>query len=131
MRRMCILLLALGGVAGYWWFRTYEPVGVIQEQLAAIDEGQYSRAYEYLSSTTRATLTFEEFVAMVQNNSVVMEIRGTSLSTRAREGSMAMISGVLKGYGELTCQASYVLVVEEGDWKIQSFHWAPPRRDRS
>lgn len=130
MRAMCLVLVALGGLIGYWWLRTYEPVGVIQEQLAAIDEGQYPRAYEYLSSTTRATLTFEEFVAMVQNNSVVMEIRGTSWPTRAREGSVAMISGVLKGYGELTCQANYVLVLEEGEWRIQSFQWAPPRRDK-
>lgn len=130
MRAMCLVLVALGGLVGYWWLGTYEPVGVIQEQLAAIDEGQYPRAYEYLSSTTRATLTFEEFAAMVQNNSVVMEIRGTSLPTRAREGSVAMIRGVLKGYGELTCQANYVLVLEEGEWRIQSFQWAPPRRDK-
>ena len=127
MRAMCLVLVALGGLVGYWWLRTYEPVGVIQEQLAAIDEGQYPRAYEYLSSATRATLAFEEFVAMVQKNSVVMEIRGTSLPTRAREGSVAMISGVLKGYGELICQANYVLVLEEGEWRIQSFQWSPPR----
>ncbi len=131
MRTMYLVLLAVGGIAGYWWIRTYEPVRVIQEQLAAIDEGQYPQAYEYLSSASRARLTFEEFVTLVQHNSVVTEMRNASLPLRTRKGPTAMISGVLMGYGHLTSQASYVLVQEAGQWKIQSFHWAPPRRDES
>ena len=56
MRTVCLVLLVLGGIAVYWWLRTYEPVGVIQDQLTAIDEGQYPQAYHYLSSTARAKL---------------------------------------------------------------------------
>ncbi|MBS0169520.1 MAG: DUF4864 domain-containing protein [Nitrospira sp.] len=131
MRAMCVVLVILGGSAGYWWLRTYEPVTVIQEQLAAIDEGQYPRAYGYLSSTTKTTLSFEQFVALIQNNSVVMEIRETSFPTRVREGESARISGMLMGYGEMTCQASYVLMQEDGQWKIRSFQWAPPHRSHT
>lgn len=129
MRTMCLVLLAICGLAGYWWLRTYEPVGVIQDQLVAIDEGRYPQAYEYLSSVAKATLPFEEFVASIQNHSVVMETRGTSFPLRTREGPTAIISGLLTGYGGLASQASYMLVQEEGQWKIQRFHWAPPRRD--
>lgn len=129
MRMLCIVLLAISGLAGYWWIRTYESVEVVQSQLAAIGEGRYPQAYDYLSSMAKTTLPFEEFVALIQNNSVVMETRSASFPLRTREGPTAIISGMLTGYGALISQVSYIVVQEKDQWKIQSFHWAPPRED--
>ena len=77
----------------------------------------------------KTTLPFEEFVALIQNNSVVMETRSASFPLRTREGPTAIISGMLTGYGALISQVSYIVVQEKDQWKIQSFHWAPPRED--
>ena len=85
MRMLCIVLLAISGLAGYWWIRTYESVEVVQSQLAAIGKA-ISQAYDYLSSMAKTTLPFEEFVALIQNNSVVMETRSVSFPLRTREG---------------------------------------------
>lgn len=126
MRAMCAVLLVLSGFAGYRWLETYEPVAVIREQLATIDERQYPMAYGSLSSTAQATLNFEPFVAMIQNNSVLMEMRDLSLPMRAREGESAIINGLLAGYGQWTCEACYVLMQEDGRWKTRSFHWSAP-----
>lgn len=127
MRRIGVALLVLAGIAGYWWSRTYDPIGVIQDQLNAIDEGNYPRAYDYLCSMAKAKLTREDFVALIQTNSVVMEARSTSFPSRKREGPTAMISGVLIGYGQSVSEVQYVLIQENGEWRVQSFQWNSPR----
>lgn len=130
MRTMCVVLLAIGGLAAYWWIRTCESVQVVQDQLAAIDEGRYPQSYDYLSSKAKAALPFDEFVTLIQHNTVVRELWGVSFPLRSREGETVMISGLFIGYGALTSQANYVLVLEDGQWKIDKFHWATPRKEK-
>ncbi len=125
-RTLWCVVLALGLAAGYWWCRTAEPVGVIEDQLTAIEEGQYPRAYTYLSTSAQAAVTREEFVTAIQTNSVVMETRRISFRSRTRTGSTATITGILTGYGHCTSEATYQLVKENGQWRIQHFHWSPP-----
>ncbi|MEP7152959.1 MAG: DUF4864 domain-containing protein [Nitrospira sp.] len=128
MRRIMVILLMIAGLGSYWWERTYEPVRVIRAQLEAIDDGRYPQAYNYLSSMAKERLPFQEFVALIQANSVVMETRDTSFASRAIDGTTAAISGVLTGYSPFASDANYTLVQEDGQWRIQSFQWGNPRR---
>lgn len=125
-RTLWCVVLALGLAVGYWWSRTAEPVGVIEDQLTAIDEGQYPRTSAYLSTTAQAMVTREEFVTAIQTNSAVMETRRISFRSRTRTGSTATITGVLTGYGHCTSEATYQLVKEDSQWRIQHFHWSAP-----
>ncbi|MBS0169885.1 MAG: DUF4864 domain-containing protein [Nitrospira sp.] len=124
-----LAVLSLLGVFGlmYWWGQTLRPVGMIRAQLQAIEEGEYWRAYNYLSATARETLPFAEFVALIQENSVVMEPRDSTFSSRKVDGDTAIMSGVLEGYSEHVSNIRYVLVKEHDEWKIASFEWGAPR----
>lgn len=121
-----VMLGALG--VGHWWVRTVQPVGVIRAQLRAIDEGMYPQAYDYLSSTAKATWSFDEFVALIQYNPVVMETRVSTFSSRSVNGNTATIGGVLEGYGLDVSEATYVLVKEGNQWRIENFAWGPPHQ---
>lgn len=116
---------------GYWWVHTLKPVGMIHAQLQAIEEGEYWRAYNYLTAMAKETLAFDEFVALIQNNSVVMEPRESTFLSRTVDGDTAIMSGVLRGYSDHVSAVRYVLVMEEGQWKIASFEWGTPQVDFS
>jgi hypothetical protein len=42
-------------------------------------------------------------------------------------GPNAAISGLFQGCGRFASDATYILVKEDDQWKIQSFQWNPPR----
>lgn len=122
--RILAVLSMLGMLGfGYWWGQTLKPVGMIRAQLQAIEEGEYWRAYNYLSATTKENLSFDEFVALIQENSVVMEPRDSTFLSRNVDGTIAIMSGVLEGYSEHVSDVRYVLVKEDDQWKITSFEW--------
>lgn len=121
---MAIVILGLLAV-GYWWGQTLKPVRIIRDQLEAIDEGAYPQAYEYLSATAKAKLSFNEFVDLILKNTAVMECRDSTFISRKVSGTSAAISGVLEGYGIYRSSAMYVLVKEHDQWKIERFEWSP------
>lgn len=129
MQRMVRVIVVLGVLGfGYWWGQTVKPVGIIRAQLQSIDEGAYPQAYDYLSSTAKATLSFNEFVKLIQNNSVVAETRDSTFLSRSMNGATATIGGILEGYGLDVSDTQYRLVKEGDQWRIESFEWGPPRR---
>lgn len=126
MQRMIGVIVVLGVLGfGYWWGQTLKPVRIIRDQLEAIDEGAYPQAYEYLSSTAKAKLSFNEFVNLISKNTAVMECRDSTFISRKVSGTTAAISGVLEGYGIYRSDAMYVLVKENDQWKIERFEWNP------
>lgn len=129
---MILAVLSMLGMlgCGYWWGQTLKPVGMIRAQLQAIEEGEYWRAYNYLSATAKENLSFGEFVALIQENSVVMEPRDSTFLSRNVDGATAIMSGVLEGYSEHVSDVRYVLVKEDDQWKIASFEWGAPRPSR-
>lgn len=126
--RILAVLSMLGMLGfGYWWGQTLKPVEMIRAQLQTIEEGEYWRAYNYLSATAKENLSFGEFVALIQENSVVMEPRDSTFLSRNVDGTIAIMSGVLEGYSEHVSDVRYVLVKEGDQWKIASFEWGTPR----
>jgi len=116
---------------GYWWVRTSEPVNVVLDQLRAVEEGQHWRAYEYLSASARKKLSLSEFRMLIEDNSILEDPYSIKFPSRSIEGNTATISGVIEGYGEYSSDAKYVLIREEGQWRIESFEWGPLRREAS
>lgn len=116
------LLLGLG----YGWNRVMLPAQTIRAQLQLIDEGLYLEAYGYFSPSARNNLTFDEFVATIQRNHVVMEVRSSILHSRTVNGITASVTGTLEGYGPEVSDVTYTLIKQEGRWTIDTFNWSPP-----
>lgn len=109
----------------WWWPQTKSPVGIVRDQLYAIEEGLYPQAYNYLSSSARGKLSFTDFVALIGNNSVVRETLDSTFRSREMADQRTTVRGVVKGYGGFHSAPEYVLVKEDGQWKIDHFEWGP------
>ena len=114
-------------VLGYWWGQTVKPVGIIRAHLQAIEDGEYGKAYSYLSLRAQEQVSYDEFVTLIQENSVVMEPRGSTFLSRKVNGNTASINGFVEGYSEYVSDVRYVLVKEAHQWKIVRFEWGVPR----
>lgn len=112
---------------GYWWGQTIKPVGVIRAQLQAIEDGEYKKAYSYLSARAKELVSYEAFVRLIQGNSVVMEPRDSTFLSRKVDGTIAAITGSLEGYGGYVSEVEYVLVKEANEWRIATFDWGIPQ----
>ncbi|MCS6325543.1 MAG: DUF4864 domain-containing protein [Nitrospira sp.] len=119
----CAVLL----MGGYWWAHTSVPLATILDQLTAIDEGLYPQAYNYLSSSAQATLSFSEFVTQIEGNSVVRENCHSTFPSRTTAGATATVSGILQGCPHLTSEVEYRLVKDGDEWKIEWFQWGRTR----
>jgi Domain of unknown function (DUF4864) len=126
MRKQLIILVLLGGVGWWFWGRTLEPVRVIRAQLEAIDKGNYTQAYDYLSPVAKKQLTVNDFVALVRATSVVSKNYASTFLSRKVENNVATISGTLQGFEGQVREVRYILVKEGDRWMIQSFTWSPP-----
>ncbi|MBI3965153.1 MAG: DUF4878 domain-containing protein [Chloroflexi bacterium] len=118
------------------------PADVVRNYYVAIQRGDLSRAYDYLSASTRAQTKYEEFVQRTG-------YRGTSRAPRARlrvedtkiEGDTATVSVVVTrasrggpfgmfGSDEWSNSRAIVLRRESGQWRISDpsepyglFYW--------
>ncbi|HXX74410.1 MAG TPA: DUF4864 domain-containing protein [Nitrospiraceae bacterium] len=127
MRRAFLLLMLLGGLGWWYWGRSVEPVRVIHAQLDAIDKGDYAVAYEYLSTAAKEQMTAQDFMTLVQGNSVIVKHYDRTFLSRKVENNVATINGTVEGIEEQVSDVHYVLVKEGERWKIQTFTWSPPR----
>jgi hypothetical protein len=129
MQRTAGVLVVLGALGfGYWWGQSLKPVDMIRAQLHAIDEGEYPQAYDYLSSTAKAKLSFNEFVALIQNKQRPSRKHAIVSSVTEHERRHRHHCGILEGYGLDVSDALYIVVKEGDQWRIESFEWGPPRR---
>ena len=126
MRKNLIILVLLGGVGWWFWGRTLEPVRVIRAQLEAINTGNYTQAYDYLSPAAKKQLTAHDFEALVLASSVISNNYGSTFLSRKVENNVATISGTLQGWDGQVRDVRYILVKEGDRWMIQSFTWSPP-----
>lgn len=128
LRRIVAFLCLTGIMAlGYWWGETLQPVDMVRAQLRSIEDGEYGQAYGYLSARAKEQVSYDEFVALIQGNTVVMEPRDSTFQSRHVNGSTATIRGVLEGYGGYVSDVGYVLVKDVDQWRIASFEWSAPR----
>src|SRR5574341_1138376 len=80
-----LFVLLVGGIGGgiFWlvWKATAEPTRVAREHLEAINQGDYPRAYNHLSSALKADLSQERFTEVVTQNPQVLDRKSTRLNS--------------------------------------------------
>jgi hypothetical protein len=127
MSKTLVIAVVLGTAGWWYWGRTLEPVRVIRAQLEAIEKGDMSQAYGYLTPEAQRSIPITAFEARARGHSGVAKAYDSTFLTRHIEQNVATISGTVDGYDGQVSNVSYVLIKEEGGWKIQSFNWSPPR----
>ncbi|MEZ5410792.1 MAG: hypothetical protein R2761_22380 [Acidimicrobiales bacterium] len=110
-----LFMLLIGGCS-YWVYSLAKgPIDAVNSYVAALDEGRYDDAYDGLCTTTRQTVSLQQFQA---DNSAAPRISGyTFASVAAATGQLTRVEGTVDIDGSPVA-ATYGLQRENGDWKI-------------
>jgi hypothetical protein len=126
----CGCLLLLGAIAGFFFSRffsyTSRPKMVIQNQVDAINEGNYQLAYGYFSLTYQKTLSISDFRQKLKAFSGLLPIRDLNLRSVTIRNHRALVDGTFSGSTGVIFPVHYVLIQDKEDWKILDYEWTPP-----
>ena len=131
-----ILLVAIGGVIGTMLFVPPKPAApskavklpveriqptpaaspteVVTAYLQALQDKDYRKAYDYLSTDSRRVHPYEQFTSLVEKNGVTE----FDLSSAKEESDSSKQTNVTLQLKEDPATHSVRLVLEEGDWKV-------------
>lgn len=123
---LLILGLLIGGAIGIFVYFGYKsitkPVGTIKNHLQAINDGDIRKAYDdYTSKRFKEAMPYDQFAQLVEENSSVLKSKSSSFTNVQIENGVAKVEGTITGKSGATAKATYELVQEEGEWKIQYF----------
>jgi hypothetical protein len=90
------------------------PTEVVTAYLQALQDKDYRKAYDYLSSDSKQVHSFEQFTSLVEKNGVTE----FDLSSAKEESDSSRQTNVTLQLKEDPASHSVRLVLEEGDWKV-------------
>jgi hypothetical protein len=118
----CLLLLmlmaALGGAGAM--MMTSKPVEAVRTTLKDASAGNVDAAYQRMSTSFQGRVSKESFAAFVAEHPGMSTYSDSTFFQRSVKNNTATISGILTASGGSTEAASFELVEEGGDWKIDN-----------
>lgn len=110
------LFMVLIGGCSYWVYTLAKgPIDAVNGYVAALDEGRYTDAYNELCTSTRQTVSLQQFET---DNSAAPRISGyTFASVAAATGQLTRVEGTVDIDGAPVA-TTFGLERESGDWKI-------------
>ena len=115
----------LGGVAAFIilavilaFYFTAGMVGVVEKQLALLQQGDIKAAYELTSKDFQKATSLERFTAFVKSYPSLSQNKGHTFSTRSIENNIGTVKGTLTARDGAVTPVEYQLVKEQGEWRI-------------
>jgi hypothetical protein len=115
----------LGGVVAFIilavtlaFYFTAGMVGVVEKQLALLQQGDIKGAYELTSKDFQKAMSLERFTAFVKNYPSLSQNTGHTFSTRSIENNIGTVKGTLTAKDGAVTPVEYQLVKEQGEWRI-------------
>jgi hypothetical protein len=102
------------------------PTRTIEEQLAAINDGNLELAYTKFSESYRQENSYEEFRDQMEEFSSLLPTQKSSFRDIKVVNNKALVAGTLIGRDGAIFPAEYELIKENGGWKISKYHWISP-----
>lgn len=126
----CGCLVVIGIIAGLFFGRffnfTNQPKKTVQNQIDAINEGNYRLAYSYFSTAYQKTVDLSSFRDGLKSFAPMLPIKEVNLSSVNIRNNRALIEGTLGGANGVIFPIHYELLRENHEWKILRYEWTPP-----
>jgi hypothetical protein len=105
---------------------TAAPEAVVRGFLAAATAGDYTKAHSYLSSPLRAARPLAVWQAEAQRQQDRLRVRDATFRKRSIDGDAAELSGTLTLAAGGVVPASFQLLRERGEWRLDSYQIGDP-----
>ena len=119
------LLVAVGCVAflmGISWVRSQEAVGVVRTQMDAIRNGKVEQAYALFSQDYQAGVSLPMFRRWLRREARLTKVEQIQFWGRSVWRSTAVLWGSFQDELGHSYPVRYLLIRENGYWRIDSFH---------
>ena len=120
---VCFLLVVLGGVGGYFFYKgASAPVSPIKAQLEALNKGDVQGAYnDYTSKIFRDKTSYDEYVEFIDKYPQIFESKSSSFTNVEIKNGEALVTGTITGKDGTKTKMAYKLVKENDKWVIYGF----------
>jgi hypothetical protein len=103
-------------------FATSGIVKVAEKQLNLVESGNLKGAYALTSSEFQGSVSYDKFMAYVNNYEVLKNYKDHKFNEREINGDTGTIKGTLTAKDGTTSPVEYKFVKESGEWKILSLN---------
>jgi hypothetical protein len=122
----CGALLLLGTVIGVGVFAvvgraTAEPEKVVHAFLKAAGEGDWPAAHGHFSAALQGVQPLDQFSAIGAANQHLFQVAETTFNSRSVDTAGAELAGTVTLTAGTELPASFRLVRENGEWRINSY----------
>jgi hypothetical protein len=122
----CGALLLLGAVIGSVIFvvvhkATEGPEKVVQAFLTAAGSGDFDAAHEFFSEPLKQVQPLEQFSSVGKANQQLFQVKETTFNSRSVDMNGAELSGTVTLTSGTQLPASFKLVKENGQWRLNSY----------
>jgi len=114
---LLIIILAFSATSGI--------VKVAEKQLNLISSGDLKGAYALTSQEFQKSVSYDKFMAYVNNYAVLKDNKGHKFTSRETQGDTGTIEGTLTAKDGTTMPVEYKFVKENSEWKILSLDLNP------
>jgi len=119
------LVFAIGAllVVGYFGFSKFQaameaPRATVDEFLSAAGTGDVETAHSYFSNALKEVHPLESFREEVERNPGLFQVVDSTFTEQSRDLAKATFIGTLTLESGSEVPARFVLIEEEGDWKL-------------
>jgi VCBS repeat-containing protein len=96
-----------------------DVITVIESQLAAFRTNDFAKAYTFAASSIKDHFSFEQFQDMVKRGyPAVAKSKSASFGVALDDGQQAVVDVSVKGPDDKTIRYQYMLILEDGKWRI-------------
>ncbi|MCX6763936.1 MAG: DUF4864 domain-containing protein [Candidatus Moranbacteria bacterium] len=107
-----VIILAFSATSGI--------VKVAEKQLNLIASGDLKGAYALTSQEFQRSVSYDKFMAYVNNYEVLKNYKGHTFTSRETQGDTGTIKGTLTAKDGTAAPVEYKFIKEKGEWKILS-----------
>ena len=121
------LVIGIGAfLISKFYFSVRAPTRTIEEQIHAINEGNFEIAYGQFTEDFRRNTSYHEFRAQIEEFSSLLPSQSSSFRDVKIVNNKASVEGTLTGRDGAIFPVQYELIKEKGVWKISTFRWTSP-----
>lgn len=113
----------VGGIVWFVWKATAPPAEAVRAHLAAINQGDYARAYTYLHSSVQQQMSLEDFQGFVEANASVLKTSDTTFSNRNIQNNVCTLRGTHTGQDGTVTPVRWTVVYQGDRWLISGFRY--------
>jgi hypothetical protein len=126
LKILIVIIIFIIAVVGLAMFATQGLVTVVENHLSLLKKGDFAAAYQQTTSKEfQNTLSQQEFQAFVQQYPFLLHNKSHSLTDREFNNNVGKVKGQLIADDGSVVPILYILVKENGQWRIISFEINP------